>query len=157
MWSCIFEFVTTDRAYVKKPCRSQWNWNRRNKPKLTDLKQIHCALNEAPECHFQCGTEEQLKKHIEDKHRSKTQLPCTVCNLSFRDLDDLSRHMSMAHKSQDSIFIKCNHCEKALKDKTELKYHISSHWSYKPCTKYQTDNCNTRPCRFNNTKLNAGQ
>ena len=47
--------------------------------------------------------------------------------------------------------------KKTLKDKTALKDHISTHRSYKPCKNYQTDNCNTSPCRFNHTKLNTGQ
>ena len=121
------------------------------------MKQIHCALNEEPGCTFQCETEEQLKRHIEIKHRSKTHLPCTVCNLNFRDLDDLSRHMNMAHKSLDSTF-KCNQCEKPLKDKQDLKQHITTvHWSYKPCKNHKTDNCSASPCRFNHIKLQSNQ
>ena len=44
-------------------------------------KQIHCALNDSPECSFQCYTTEELKVHIEKTHRRTTDLQCSVCNL----------------------------------------------------------------------------
>ena len=120
-------------------------------------KQIHCALREATNCGYQCETEDQIKKHVETKHRTKSHLPCTVCNLYFRDLDDLAQHMTMTHKNQEST-IKCNQCEKPLKNKQDLKEHITTvHWSYKPCTNYKTDSCSATPCRFNHIKLQINQ
>ena len=64
---------------------------------LLKEQQFHCALVDTPSCQFQCGTKEELKHHIEIKHRSKPHLQCTVCNILFRNLENLAKHTNMAH------------------------------------------------------------
>ena len=42
-------------------------------------QQIHCALEEEPDCHFQCETMEELNKHIANTHPGKKNLQCSQC------------------------------------------------------------------------------
>ena len=81
-------------------------------PEAFTPKQIHCCLEEDTDCTFQCNTKEEMERHIDCKHQRKQQLQCTVCNLYFRNLDDLARHMGMAHKTGQELEpqIKCNRC-----------------------------------------------
>ena len=120
------------------------------------ITQIHCALNEATDCIFHCETKEQLKRHIEVEHRSNAHIQCTVCDLFFRNIEDLAQHMNKTHKKPDSA-IKCNQCEKTLRDKQELKDHITTHKSYKPCKNYLTNTCSAVSCRFNHIKIPVDQ
>ena len=71
-----------------------------NEPTVS-IKQFHCALEESPSCPFQCENKEELKRHIEHKHSGKKDLQCTVCNLYFRNFEDLSRHMNPTHKKNE--------------------------------------------------------
>ena len=77
-----------------------------------DPKQIHCALTDSPGCQFQCETQEEMKQHIEIKHRSKTHLQCTVCDIVFRNLDNLSTHMNLTHKKTNEVDMQysCRSC-----------------------------------------------
>ena len=34
--------------------------------------QLHCALEESTDCQFQCSSKKDLEKHIQMKHRSKS-------------------------------------------------------------------------------------
>ena len=85
--------------------------------------QYHCALNEANMCIFQGETKKDLNRHIENIHRKKNQIQCTVCDLYFRNVDDLARHMRMTHKTKFPT-LKCSQCEKDFKLEKELKKHI---------------------------------
>ena len=87
-------------------------------------KQLHCALEESPQCHFQCETNQELNKHIEDKHRGKKELQCKVCEIYFRSIDDLSKHMTMTHKKKEDPKIKCTQCRNEFKSNKELNSHI---------------------------------
>ena len=98
-----------------------------------------------------------MREHEEDIDECIHSInKCDKCSYQSKQMRYV-QNPSEDVEEQQSHPIKCNHCEKVLKDNTDLKSHISTHRSYKPCTKYQTDSCNTLPCRFNHTKLNAGQ
>ena len=112
---------------------------------VAEKQQLHCALDDSP-CSFQCETREELKQHIDRTHRGKTDLQCDVCNLFFRDLDDLSNHMNMVHrKSDDDIQsnatnmseYSCRNCLNAFNNNNELNQHIiTEHKSYKTCRNF---------------------
>ena len=91
---------------------------------LHQVTQLHCALYEDPMCQFQCTTLRELNSHIEKTHRKKPDIPCTVCNLLFKNLDDLSKHTTTDHK-------KCENLNN-LKEKQT---------SYKPCDYFLKDRC----------------
>ena len=76
-------------------------------------QQVHCCLEENTDCIFQCETKDELKIHIEQKHRSKNQLHCSVCNIVFRDLQDLSSYITMIHKDTNEVIHqhKCRSCQ----------------------------------------------
>ena len=109
--------------------------------------QFHCALSNTPECDcpFQCSTKEELDKHIENNHNKKTHLQCTVCDLYFRDLDALSKHMSMIHK-KENLTAKCNICGEPFHG--ELKEHIKN--EHMQSTAQSTDNeqTNCNHCNY---------
>ena len=111
--------------------------------------QIHCALKESSECNFQCSSKEKLEKHIQSVHRSKSTLQCTVCPLLFRNIDDLSRHMNMAHKAIEDTVFKWTQCDNYFQAKSELNKHIIDyHRSYRPCKAFATNSCEYEECRF---------
>ena len=125
-------------------------------------RQLHCALEENTDCLFQCETKDQLKIHVEQKHRSKNQLLCVVCNIFFRDLEGLSIHMDMTHKETDEFILqfKCRSCQKEFNSKDELDKHIiDNHKSHKPCKNCATNNCEykSEECRFDHTILQHGE
>ena len=128
-------------------------------PEVIVPKQIHCALKEDTNCTFQCNSIEQMERHIEIKHRRKTQLQCTVCNIFFRNLDDLAKHMNFVHTNSQDVeehedTIKCNQCEKICQDREDLNNHImKDHKTYKPCIKFAVDKCQETKCRFPHVKL----
>ena len=107
---------------------------------IHQLTQLHCALYEDTMCQFQCTTLRELNSHIEKTHRKKPDIPCTVCKLLFKNLDDLSKHTTTDHK-------KCENLNN-LKEKQT---------SYKPCDYFLEDRCTNEECRFNHTKLLQGQ
>ena len=111
---------------------------------IAQKKQLHCAIIDTPECQFQCETNNEMQQHIKVKHRPKPQLQCTVCNLVFRNLDNLATHMNMAHEKSveaDSQH-KCRTCQKEFTNNNELNTHIiENHKSYKPCRNFATNNC----------------
>ena len=121
-------------------------------------RQIHCGLEEEPQCVFQCENKDELNKHIENTHRRKNQIQCTACSLYFRDIDDLAKHMSSTHKRTEVSILKCNQCQNNFGSDTELKKHLNNdHTSYKPCIRFAADKCNTVECRFNHIKLQQNQ
>ena len=91
--------------------------------------------------------------------KKKKQLQCTVCNLYFRNLDDLANHMSLAPTNTQDVeehedTIKCNQCEKIWQDRNDLNNHmLTGHKTYKPCIKYAGDKCQETKCRFTHVKL----
>ena len=120
-----------------------------NAPDVTGY-QLHCALEESPSCQFQCETKEQLNKHIEQTHRNKNHLQCTVCNLYFRNINELSKHMEMAHKKSVDLKIKCNQCDMDFESEKEVKSHIRNmHKTHKPCKNFQLNQCQyAQDCSF---------
>ena len=121
-------------------------------PKEVSTKQqLHCALTDSPDCQFQCETKEQLQRHIETEHRAKTHLQCTVCNIVFRNIDNLSTHMNSTHKKSDEgdLQYSCRSCQEKFKTKSELDMHIiAEHKSHKPCITFATDSCEYTKCRY---------
>ena len=123
-----------------------------------DSTQLHCALEEAPECQFQCASKNELERHIEQVHRSKNSLQCTVCTLKFINIDELSTHIDTIHKTTEETLFKCNRCGKSLGDKSEMNKHMNdAHKTYKPCSKFAADKCETSQCRFCHIKLPQNQ
>ena len=131
-------------------------------------QQWHCALQDAPACKFQCGTKAQLNNHIKKAHRNKTQLQCTVCNLYLKNVDELSKHMSLTHKrnyediqSNETNMSKltCRNCQKTFNSHNELNEHIKTdHISYKPCRNFATNSCPYQEeCRFYHVTLQQGE
>jgi uncharacterized C2H2 Zn-finger protein len=117
------------------------------------VKQIYCALEETPDCPFQCNTKEELRQHIEIEHQSKKPLQCTVCNLYFKNLDDLARHMGVAHNNEELV-VTCKLCGMRLPNKNEFIKHLTTtHKSYKPCVKFATNSCDKDECRFHHIRL----
>ena len=94
--------------------------------------QLHCALIESPNCLFQCETEQELQHHITIKHRSKNHIQCTVCNIAFRNIDDLATHMNLTHKKRDEADLQysCRRCEEKFETKSELDKHIKDQHKY---------------------------
>ena len=88
-------------------------------------------------CNIICNGRNELNIHIEKTHRKKPEIPCTVCNLLFKNLDDLSKHTTIAH--------------------TSLSNFKEKQTSYKPCDYFLEDRCTDEECRFNHTKLLQGQ
>ena len=130
-------------------------------------QQFHCALIESTGCDFQCDSREVLKQHVDETHRGKTQLQCSVCNVYFRDLNDLSNHMSMSHIEMDddtqiletnqSEYI-CRNCQNTFNNNNDLNKHIlTEHPSYKPCRNFATNSCEYQECRFYHTILKKGE
>ena len=112
---------------------------------VSTTQQLHCALTDSPDCQFQCETKEQSQRHIETEHRAKTNLQCTVCNIVFRNLENLSIHMNST-------------CQEKFKTKSDLDIHIiAEHKSYKPCRNFATDSCEYTKCRYNHTVLKKGE
>ena len=129
---------------------------------LLKKQQFHCCLVDAPSCQFQCETKEELKHHIEIKHRFKPHLQCTVCKILFRNLENLAKHTNMAHKKDadvDSQFT-CRRCQMKFETRSELDVCIiDEHKSHKPCRNFADNSCEytEHSCRFNNIILKQGQ
>ena len=121
--------------------------------------QFHCALNNTPECLFQCNSKGELDQHIEKHHNKKTWLQCSVCQVYFRDLDALAQHMNMAHKKENNNQTKCSKCELSFSSKEELELHLKDHQSYKPCRNFGSNNCefNEDECSFRHIILEQNQ
>ena len=131
-------------------------------------QQLHCALQEETDCEFQCENKAQMDDHIKKVHRNKTKLQCTVCDLYFENLDQLSRHVNMTHKGNDEDVqskeiniseLTCRNCQNTFNSKNELNKHIATdHISYKPCRNFATNSCDYQEeCRFYHTILRAGE
>ena len=89
-----------------------------------DIIQLHCALEESSpstSCEFQCSSRNQLKKHIDLVHRIKTLLQCTLCTLTFKNIEDMSQHINMVHRTKEDTI--CNICGQYYED--ELNEHIN--------------------------------
>ena len=92
----------------------------------------------------------KLKNHIKIYHRGKSNLPCTVCKLHFRNLDEVARHTSMAHKTSPTTTVNCNQCGQGFNDKKEIITYINKdHTTHKPCKKFGLNKCDMSPCQFN--------
>ena len=133
-------------------------------PEAITPKQIQCALEgnncEDTDCTFQCNIKEDMERHIDLKHQRKQQLQCTVCNLYFRNLDDLARHMGVAHRTGQEVEpqVKCNRCGLEFPNKNEIENHLMvDHKTYRPCKKFAEDNCKKDKCRFPHIKPQQGQ
>ena len=124
-------------------------------------QQFHCALQDAPACEFQCNTKAELDDHIIKTHRNKTQLQCTVCNMNFRDLDNLAEHMKKDHKKKEQVDSQytCRSCNEKFETKSDLDIHIKEdHISYKPCRNFATNNCDyNEECRYYHIILKSGE
>ena len=86
--------MDTDTDEINKPLETP-------APEPVKNSQFHCALNNTPTCLFQCNNREELNRHIERIHNTKTQLQCSVCMIFLRDLDALANHKNMAHKDDN--------------------------------------------------------
>ena len=94
----------------------------------TAITEIHCALNEATDCVFQCNTDEQLKRHIDLTHSNKANIHCIVCKSDFINMDDLAKHMRLAHRTgtnHSEDIIKCDKCDFQSKQRNEIENHIN--------------------------------
>ena len=69
-------------------------------------------------------------------------MQCTVCNLYFRNRDELARHTQMAHKKSGEPKIKCYQCDIDFESEKEVKSHIrNNHKTYKPCKNFAANQC----------------
>ena len=74
-----------------------------------------------------------------------------------KDLEDLSEHMTTAHKKPEAT-IKCNQCDSICQDRKELNKHMrKDHETYKPCLKFKDDKCEAIDCRFRHIKLKVNE
>ena len=95
-------------------------------------------------CNFKCKTEDELLKHTNGMHGSKTEqvwYKCDKCNLKYKSKDELQEHIQTKHpdevkeaKSDDEISVdqdegwkqkafKCGKCDKEYLNMSKLRRH----------------------------------
>ncbi|XP_018021277.1 uncharacterized protein LOC108677559 [Hyalella azteca] len=96
------------RSYACPLCsvvHSQW------RPFIAHVKEVHPQHHMCSVCYKVFSKSSELKTHFSDKHsltistgsETTTKLGCFECNLHFKDEFDLSKHLSDAHATQETV------------------------------------------------------
>ena len=93
------------------------------KPAAQDKGKPVCII-----CHVKCSNKEELKKHIESKHKKKTETTCPQCYIECKTCKRLNMHIDEKHYDRKSIVNKekCPKCNKKFGTPDELEDHIAA-------------------------------
>lgn len=133
--------------------------------KNSNLKKSHCVTpGPSPQC-TKCdntfSNENTLEHHIKSNHKDDGDWKCEECDYQTNVATSLENHKKysghMVSYSQSlKNTIKCNNCDSFFKSKWDLRVHLKEkHIRYKPCTKFQTNDCEfDDECLFYHKKIN---
>ena len=153
------------------------NFTRRTESQIRKHMKVHDENGEDGQhlcslCPFQTNNRDQLKYHVETKHRGVQAYDCQNCEKTLNTKDELDTHIINTHNSNkttesDELIEKlerthitptCNKCNLSCNSKDELNNHIfSNHRSYKPCINYASNSCEYEKCRFRHIKLKQNE
>ena len=108
-----------------------------------------------PSCQLTFSNKDELNQHL--LRHSDGDWPCNNCLLQFDTKEALEKHMTLKHNNNPEN--SCKFCNEKFSAKSILKRHIvENHFSYKPCNKFASQNCDFDfECRFNHVTLESGQ
>jgi hypothetical protein len=81
------------------------------------------------QCPFGADHEQNLKRHVKNKHEERTYLSCDQCKRKFSSAVSQKNHIKNYHKKHDKPLPPCHYCKATFLDDKILQDHIESHES----------------------------
>ena len=78
---------------------------------------------EGGDCKYQTTVPRNMRRHIFNKHKTKTQIKCDLCNFSTSSRAFFRKHQSK-HKGESVAINSCSLCKVSFEDEAEFQKHL---------------------------------